>query len=1838
MACGNLGVANDFNVFVLGDHAQSFVDAGGRVAVGGNALYNSYGIGSALPVSQTRADLIVGGNMNITGGTNFSGNSVISTTGTIVNYTMTNNNGVPGQPFRSNLIDFPAAAQYLTCASSTWGGFSPNGTASVNFGQIVLTGNSPSLNIFRINGNNVAGSGVSLASANGINIVTPPGSTVLVNITGNNVGFGSYSIFINGGQSTPANGAFILWNFFQATNAFNLNLSIKGSVLAPFAAWSASGFGNIDGTIAVGSLANTTGSIEEHHVPFIGCLPEVACTPQLTLEKTVNGGTSVTGPPGTPLTYVITVTNTGAGTLTNIVVNDPELSFSQTIPELLSGQSVQFTIQSAIKNGPSGSSYLNTVTAQSNQTPLQSDSVVINISGPIAAELVKEVSPASAEPGDTVIYTFTLVIPNSVTLFNVHLIDPLLGIDSIFPTAVNGQLLTVPFVIPADTPIGIDFINTATLTAGNLPQTLTDSASVFITETPSVTLTKTADTETAVPGQTVHYTISVSNDSKATTLFNLTLTDPLLHVDQMIAKLDPQTTVVFHGMYTIPPGTPAGTVIHNTATLVSELGTQTAFAEVLVTAAPGIAIAKTPSASLVPPGETVFYDITVTNTGNIVLTDVMISDPALSFSVTLPSLPIGGTHTETASFLIPLQTPAGTKLFNTAAVTTDQTPPASATAEVVVAPVYSLALEKKADVASAAPGSIVNYTIIVTNTSNIELTNVVITDDLLPFSETIAVLEADGTVMFEIPYTVPPGTPAGTLLTNTSTAASDQTEPVSAAAIVIITAVPSLALTKTVSPASGPAGTPITYTITVFNTGNTALTQVHIQDPLLGVDTIIPSIAQGGSSVINVPSVIPALPPGTIIENVASASSAETPAPVQAEAFVTVGTPPTLSLTKIVSEPSALPGETVTFTITLTNTSAVVLTNVVLIDPFFQLDYTFDSLAPGESRIIEANFTIPADTPGGTVFVNTVTVSSDQTPPISATASVATDFVFDMTIAKTVNYATALPGQTITYTIVVENTGNGPLFNVQVSDVFLGFQIEITELQAGAQQTCIVPYTIPADTVPGTTIVNTAIAASAQTGDRSASATVEVLPIPAGDIKVQKLVSTLTANPGETVFYTIIVYNDSTGLVTDIQITDPILGVSETVSQLSPKSWYVLSVPYVVPLGTPGGSVIVNTVFVEALGETQQASATVTVNAVPSLSLTKTASTQTAMPGDNVTYTITVTNTGNVPLTNVTITDVALGFLTVLPSLAIGASQPFVVPFVVPALPSGTILTNTASATADQVPAPVTASASISVDTPASITVSKTVSPTSAAPGETVTFTLTAVNTSDVPLTNVVVIDELLGLFIEAPFVAPGVTRTIDVNYTIPPQTPAGTVINNVITISSDQTLPQSAAASVTVAAAPSMRLQKVESKSAVTPGESMTYTIIVSNTGNVPLTGIVLTDTLLQLNETISLLEPQNSVTLTVPFTAPLGLPAGTQLFNTVVAVSDQTEPQEAVTNLTILPVYSLSVVKTASQSETLPGGVITFQTTVTNTSNARLTNLVLSDPLLSIFETIASLDIGDSISLLSDYVVPPASPANSIVTNVVTVTSNETPPATTSSSVLVLPDPRLRLEKQLPPIGVPGGKLRMTLLFVNQGNLTLRNIWLVDAAANLSFHLEELLPGASELGQLWFIIPPDAAIGSQIVNTAVITSNETAPVEAARTVTVVGLLVEKTSSAPSVNVGERVTYSIIVRNPTPYPAHDVVLRDSLPAEAAFVPGSVTVNGDRQPNAVPGAPGIPLGTIPAGGSASVSFTVRVRQEPPSRKLDNQASAVFTFTVDGYSVSGTAHSNVRTVSVYDDDE
>lgn len=212
----NFNTANEYNVFVFGDMNLSNTDAEGRVAVGGNVTLSNYGVGagiSPLPPAGTDPSFVVYGNVSVSGGSNASGNTIVNPSSTVINYTMGNPNGalITGTP-----IDFAETAQYLKCASAFWGNLQTNGTGNILYNQLNLTGTDPTLNIFRFDGTNIYGTGIGLNQLNGINIIAPIDSTILITVNGTAIQYGSYQIFRNGTAASRENARKILWNFPEA--------------------------------------------------------------------------------------------------------------------------------------------------------------------------------------------------------------------------------------------------------------------------------------------------------------------------------------------------------------------------------------------------------------------------------------------------------------------------------------------------------------------------------------------------------------------------------------------------------------------------------------------------------------------------------------------------------------------------------------------------------------------------------------------------------------------------------------------------------------------------------------------------------------------------------------------------------------------------------------------------------------------------------------------------------------------------------------------------------------------------------------------------------------------------------------------------------------------------------------------------------------------------------------------------------------------------------------------------------------------------------------------------------------------------------------------------------------------------------------------------------------------------------------------------------------------------------------------------------------------------------------------------------------------------------------
>ncbi|NBD23332.1 DUF11 domain-containing protein [Paenibacillus glycinis] len=128
---------------------------------------------------------------------------------------------------------------------------------------------------------------------------------------------------------------------------------------------------------------------------------------------------------------------------------------------------------------------------------------------------------------------------------------------------------------------------------------------------------------------------------------------------------------------------------------------------------------------------------------------------------------------------------------------------------------------------------------------------------------------------------------------------------------------------------------------------------------------------------------------------------------------------------------------------------------------------------------------------------------------------------------------------------------------------------------------------------------------------------------------------------------------------------------------------------------------------------------------------------------------------------------------------------------------------------------------------------------------------------------------------------------------------------------------------------------------------------------------------------------------------------------------------------------------------------------------------------------------------------------------------------------------------------------------------------------------------------------------------------------------VTALAVSLQKSVSTAVTFVGDMITYSVIAANEGSEPLRQSVLFDPLPSGTGFVPGSVTINGVRNPSASP-AGGIPLGIIEPGTSRQILFNAVVLEVPVQTRLTNQARLVFNYG----QFEQSADSNPVTAIVY----
>jgi uncharacterized repeat protein (TIGR01451 family) len=227
------------------------------------------------------------------------------------------------------------------------------------------------------------------------------------------------------------------------------------------------------------------------------------------------------------------------------------------------------------------------------------------------------------------------------------------------------------------------------------------------------------------------------------------------------------------------------------------------------------------------------YTITVTNTGNIPLSNVVVSDSLITpTGGTTPcaTVAVGATCTLIGTYTVTAADVTTGTITNTGTGDSDETPPDP---DVLVTPVIgSPALETtKALTANAdgdasgtvTEGDVLTYTVTVTNTGNIPLSNVVVSDSLItPTGGTTpcASVAVGGTCTLVGTYTVTGADATEGSITNTGTGDSDETEPDTAVLVTPVGESPELNVVKSSSPGAFTVGQPASYTITVSNTGS----------------------------------------------------------------------------------------------------------------------------------------------------------------------------------------------------------------------------------------------------------------------------------------------------------------------------------------------------------------------------------------------------------------------------------------------------------------------------------------------------------------------------------------------------------------------------------------------------------------------------------------------------------------------------------------------------------------------------------------------------------------------------------------------------------------------------------------------------------------------------------------------------------------------------------------------------------------------------------------------------------------------------------------------------------
>ncbi len=832
-------------------------------------------------------------------------------------------------------------------------------------------------------------------------------------------------------------------------------------------------------------------------------------------------------------------------------------------------------------------------------------------------------------------------------------------------------------------------------------------------------------------------------------------------------------------------------------------------------------------------------------------------------------------------------------------------------------------------------------------------------------------------------------------------------------------------------------------------------------------------------------------------------------------------------------------GDTISYAFTVTNTGNVTLTGVTLADTVggvSLLGGPIATLAVGavDSTTFTGSYTLSqADVDAGT-FTNTATVtgidsndepvsdSDSDTQPLAQDSSIALEKTGTLNDDDGTTGVSA--GDTISYAFTVTNTGNVTLTGVTLADTVGGVSLlggPIATLAVGAvdSTTFTGSYTLSQADVDAGTFTNTATVTGIDSNDEPVSdSDSDTQPLAQDSSIALEKTGTLNdddgttgVSAGDTISYAFTVTNTGNVTLTGVTLADTVGGVSLLGGPIATLAVGAVDSTtftgsYTLSQADVDAGTFTNTATVTGIDSNDEPvsdsdSDTQPLAQTSSIALEKTGTlndddgTTGVSAGDTISYAFTVTNTGNVTLTGVTLADTVGGVSLLggpIATLAVGAvdSTTFTGSYTLSQadVDAGTF-TNTATVTgidpndepvsdSDSDTQPLAQDPSIALEKTG--TLNDDDGTTGVSAGDTISYAFTVTNTGNVTLTGVTLADtvggvSLLGGPIATLAVGAVDSTTFTGSYTLSQaDVDAGTFTNTATVTgidSNDEPVSDPDSDTQPLAQDPSIALEKTgtlnddDGTTGVSAGDTISYAFTVTNTGNVTLTGVTLADTVggvSLLGGPIATLAvgAVDSTTFTGSYTlSQADVDAGTFTNTATVTGIDSndepvSDPDSDTQPLAQDPSIALEKTGTLNDDDgttgVSAGDTISYAFTVTNTGNVTLTGVTLADTVGGVSllgGPIATLAVGavDSTTFTGSYTLSQADVDAGTFTNTATVTGidpNDEPVSDPDSDTQPLAQaPALTLEKSSTTTSVttPGQVVPYSYLLTNTGNVTI-------------------------------------------------------------------------------------------------------------------------------------------------------------------------------------------------------